>query len=132
MLVEFVHDFCQIELEQAPTQANTLIKTFAAQKVAADAAQAAKHSHAQPLLALSAEEHTQPPLQIGSDMLVVGECLGDKRKADQIAILKDDDGAVEADRKQRPEAEKSRKSLVQALNIRIDSGKSSRCVSPAP
>ena len=77
MLVEFVHDFRLIELEQTPVKSNTLMHTFAAQKAAAELAQVAAHTQAQAaasslpvppspparpsLLELTAESHTQPP-----------------------------------------------------------------------
>ena len=47
MRVEFVHDFRSIELEQTLVQSNTLMHTFAAQKAAAELAQAMVLAQAQ-------------------------------------------------------------------------------------
>ena len=150
MLVDFVRDFKAIELEQAPIQSNTLAQTFAAQKAAAlalvqTAAVVSSGSQSPPvrpsLLELTPEAHSQTPFQEGADMLVVGECVGDKRKSEQIAPAEDKvcaealgqkaarpaDGEVE----NLPSA-KARKNLIQALSIRISSEKSSRCASPGP
>ena len=171
MLVEFVHDFRLIELEAAPVQANTLVQTFAAQAAAAARAQA-NESAAQlldgavvtpvpqspptrtSLLELTPEAHSQPPFQVGSEMMVVGESIGDKRKSEQIAPpgqegdgedtreLAGHEAEKEDTKKQRAEVEtaqdanlssaKARKNMLQALNCRINSGRSSRCTSPAP
>ena len=101
MLVEFVHDFRLIELEAAPVKSNTLADTFAAQRAAAVRAQATSQAQLQAdavqvpvpqspptqisLLQLTPEAHTQLPLQVGTEMMVVGECNGHKRKSEQIA-----------------------------------------------
>ena len=152
MLVEFVRDFKAIELEQAPIQTNTLAQTFAAQKAAAavlaqvqTAAAVSSASQSPPmrpsLLELTPEAHSQTPFQEGADMLVVGECVGDKRKSEQIAPADDercvDGNGQKAARPADGEDEclsfaKARKSLKQALNIRIRSEKSSRCASLGP
>ena len=150
MLVEFVRDFKAIELEHAPRQSNTLAHTFAAQKAAAfalaqTAAEVSSGSRSPPvrpsLLELTPEAHSQTPFQEGSDMLVVGECVGDKRKSEHIApadeVVRAEVLAPKAARPVEGEDEnllaaKARKNLIQALNIRISSEKSSRCASPGP
>ena len=191
MLIEFVRDSRLIELEQAPVQANTILHTCAAQQqrqqqlrqqqqaeqqqaeqvqdqvIVSFAAPATPPSS---LMQLNAEAHSQPPLQVGSDMLVVCECVGDKRKAEQIASALDDGNVVavqplvpeteedaiipsaKARKSLGPEEEdetvqlagpaverdenvssaKARKNMIQALNSRISSGRSSRCASHGP
>ena len=149
MLVEFVRDFKAIELEQAPIQTNTLAQTFAAQKAAAavlaqvqTAAAVSSASQSPPLrpslLELTPEAHSQTPFQEGADMLVVGECVGDKRKSEHIApadevvcaevLVQKAARAAEGEDENLPSA-KARKNLIQALNIRISSEKSWRCAS---
>ena len=171
MLVEFVHDFRLIELDATPVQSNTLADTFAAQKAAAARVQAATPaqlhagavevpvSQSPPtkasLLQLTPEAHAQLIFQVSSEILVVGECIGDKRKSEQIAppvighvedaqesVGHEGEGEKEEAKKKRAEVEigqdenlssaRARKNMLQALNCRINSEKSSRCTSPAP
>ena len=152
MLVEFVRDLKAIELEQAPTHSNSLVHTFAAQKAASALAQAAALAQNQTaaavspgpqsppvrpsLLELTPEAHSQTPFQVGSDMLVVGECVGDQRKSEQIAPALHElcaevigqKGARSADgEEENLLSAKALKNLMQALNICIRSEKSSRC-----
>ena len=93
------------------------------------------------LLQFTAEAHSQPPFQVGPDMLVAGECVGGIRKAEQIAL---GDGGVSIEATERkpllPEVEdegnispaKAHKYLIQALNSRISSRRTSRCSSLGP